>query len=515
MNSRYNLFQRASGTGLALLAAAALVTGAAWHTVDAQTTSKAATVTTPITHAIAGGRDSYADVVGAAAPAVVTIRTQGKARVSPTQFDMPDMQGQDDLLRRFFGDQFGQRGEGQANPFGQRGPRQFVPRQQRGLGSGVIVTTDGYILTNNHVVDGADEIKVEMTDDRSFTAKLVGTDKASDLALLKVNAPDLHPIALGNSETVKVGDVVLAVGNPLGVGQTVTMGIISAKGRSTSVGDGGYEDFLQTDAPINHGNSGGALVNTKGELVGINSQILSESGGNIGIGFAIPVNMAKNVMEQLRTKGKVTRAQLGVTVQGVTSEMAESLGLKQANGAIVSSVAPGSAAERAGVKRGDVIQSFNGVAVHDTNTLRNRVSEAGPGTTSELVVLRDGSEKRLSVKLDEANPEKSARRSDAEPGVEDKAALGVSVAPLTPELAARAKAPKDARGLFVEDVNPDGRAAAAGIQPGDIIQEVNRQAVTSVDDLRSAVKKSGDKPTLLLINRQGNDLFVTVRPFNG
>jgi S1-C subfamily serine protease len=293
------------------------------------------------------------------------------------------------------------------------------------------------------------------------------------------------------------------------------MGIISAKGRSTSVGDGGYEDFLQTDAPINHGNSGGALVNTKGELVGINSQILSESGGNIGIGFAIPVNMAKNVMDQLRARGKVTREQLGVTVQGVTADMAESLGLKQSNGAIVSAVAPGSAAESAGVKRGDVIQSFNGVPVHDTNTLRNRVAEAGPGTTSELVVLRDGSEKRLSVKLDEANPEKSARNSDAEPGVEDKAALGVSVAPMTPELAAKAKAPKDTKGLFVEDVNPDGRAAAAGIQPGDIIQEVNRQAVISIEDLRSALKQSGIKPTLLLISRQGNDLFVTVRPVSG
>jgi serine protease Do len=308
---------------------------------------------------------------------------------------------------------------------------------------------------------------------------------------------------------------VLAVGNPLGVGQTVTMGIISAKGRSTSVGDGGYEDFLQTDAPINHGNSGGALVNTKGELVGINSQILSNSDGNIGIGFAIPVNMAKNVMEQLRTKGKVTRAQLGVTVQGVTSEMAESLGLKQSTGAIVSSVAPGSAAERAGVKRGDVIQSFNGQSVHDTNTLRNRVAESGPGSTAELVVLRDGTEKRLTVKLDEANPEKMARGRDSVPDSDDKTALGVSVAPLTPELAARAKAPKDAKGLFVEDVNPDGRAAAAGIQAGDIIQEVNRQTVNSVDDLRTAMKKSTDKPALMLINRQGNDIFVTVRPSNG
>ena len=258
------------------------------------------------------------------------------------------------------------------------------------------MTTDGYILTNNHVVENADEIKVELTDDRTLTAKLIGTDKASDLALLKINASNLHPIAIGNSENVKVGDVVLAVGNPLGVGQTVTMGIISAKGRSTTAGDGGYEDFLQTDAPINHGNSGGALVNTKGELVGINSQILSSNDGNIGIGFAIPSNMAQNVMEQLRTTGKVTRAQLGVTVQGVTPELAESLGLKQNTGAIVSNVAEGSAAEKAGVKRGDVIQSFNGVSVHDTNSLRNRVADAGPGSSAELVVTRDGSEKHLT-----------------------------------------------------------------------------------------------------------------------
>jgi S1-C subfamily serine protease len=296
------------------------------------------------------------------------------------------------------------------------------------------------------------------------------------------------------------------------------MGIVSAKGRSTSVGDGGYEDFLQTDAPINHGNSGGALVNTKGELVGINSQILSSNDGNIGIGFAIPSNMAKNVMEQLRTKGKVTRSQLGVTVQPVTSDLAESLGLKDAHGVIVSSVTAGSAAERAGVKRGDVIETFNGKPVHDINSLRNRVADAGPGQTAELGIRRDGSEKTLSVKLDEANPDKLARRgsdNDGEPGTDDKTALGVSVAPLTPEVAARARVPEDTKGLLVEDVNPDGRAALAGIQPGDVIQEVNRQTVTSVDDLKSAMKKSADKPTLLLINRQGNDLFVTVRPANG
>jgi serine protease Do len=510
-------------TLLAVLAAGALTTGAAWHGLAADTqkaeTTKAATVSTPIAHSIAGGRDSYADVVGVAAPAVVTIRTEGRASMRPTMFEGSEgrdgqdgQEGQDpeDLLRRFFGDRFG------GDPRGQRMPRQQRAPRQRALGSGVIVTSDGYILTNNHVVDGADEIKVELTDDRTLSAKLVGTDKASDLALLKVTAGDLHPIAIGNSENVKVGDVVLAVGNPLGVGQTVTMGIISAKGRSTTVGDGGYEDFLQTDAPINHGNSGGALVNTKGELVGINSQILSSNDGNIGIGFAIPSNMAQNVMEQLRTKGKVTRAQLGVTVQQVTSDLAESLGLKHAGGAIVSSVTAGSAADKAGIKRGDVIESFNGQQVHDFNTLRNRVAEAGPGSTADVVINRDGSEKHMSVKLDEATASKAARERDNEPGAsDDKTSLGVAVAPLTPELAERAHASKDAHGIIVQDVNPNGRAADAGIRAGDVIQEVNRQPVKSVDDLRAALKKTSDKPTLLLIHRQGSDIFVTVKPSNG
>jgi serine protease Do len=508
-------------TLLAVLAAGALTTGAAWHGLSAADTQKAdtqkaATISTPITHTIAGGRDSYADVVGVAAPAVVTIRTEGKARMRPTGFGQDGQQGQEgqdpeDLLRRFFGDQFG--GGSQR---GQRTPRPQRAPKQRALGSGVIVTSDGYILTNNHVVDGADDIKVELTDDRTLTAKLVGTDKASDLALLKISAGDLHPIAVGNSENVKVGDVVLAVGNPLGIGQTVTMGIISAKGRSTTVGDGDYEDFLQTDAPINHGNSGGALVNTKGELVGINSQILSSNDGNIGIGFAIPSNMAKNVMEQLRTKGKVTRAQLGVTVQPVTSDLAESLGLKHTGGAIVSSVAAGSAAEKAGVKREDVIQAFNGQPIHDFNTLRNRVAEAGPGSSADLTVVRNGAEKHLTVKLDEATASKAAQERDSEPGAsDDKTALGVAVAPLTPELAEKARAPKDAHGLLVEDVNPDGRAASAGIQAGDIIQEVNRQPVKSVDELKAALKKTSDRPTLILISRQGSNLFLTVKPSNG
>ena len=511
-DSRLTINQRAARAGVAGIAALMLIIGAAWHGVaaDQPAAAKLATVTTPITHTIAGGRDSYADIVDVAAPAVVTIRTEGRARRQPTQFDGQD----DDFLRRFFGDQFGQ-GNGPRMPRGPMSPRNF---RQTALGSGVVVTTDGYILTNHHVVDGADDINVEFTDGRSLKAKLVGSDKPSDLAVLKVSGDGnaYRALALGNSEGVKVGDVVLAVGNPLGVGQTVTMGIISAKGRSTSVGDGSYEDFLQTDAPINHGNSGGALINTKGELIGINSQILSESGGNIGIGFAIPVNMAKNVMEQLRTKGKVTRSQLGVTVQNVSPDMAANLGLKQTGGVIISSVSAGSAAERAGLKQGDVIESLNGQKVTDFNTLRNRVADAGPGATAELVIVRDGAEKHVSVKLDEADPGKNARRggeSDS-PG-DDKAALGVSVAPLTPELAQRLGAPKNVDGLLVQDVNPDGRAADAGIQQGDIIQAVNRQPVKTVDELRTAIRKSTDKPALLLINRQGSNLFVTVRPANG
>jgi Do/DeqQ family serine protease len=497
MTTPFNPTQRAARAGLAVIAALVLVSGAVWRGIAAEPrfAAAAATVSTPITHAIAAGRDSYADVVDVVSPAVVTVRAQGRARVSPTQFQqMPD----DDFFGQFFGIP-GQRGP--------RGQRQLPRPRQSALGSGVVVTTDGYISTNTHLVDGADTVNVDFTDGRTLTAKIVGTDKPSDLALLKVTGSSFKAAALGDSDAVRVGDVVLALGNPLNVGQTVTMGIVSAKGRSTTVGDGSYEDFLQTDAPINHGNSGGALVNMKGEVVGINSQIMSNTDANIGIGFAIPANMARHVMEDLRTKGKVTRAQLGVTVQAVTSDLAASLGLKQSGGAIVSSVSDGSAAERAGLKRGDVITSFNGRPVQDTNSLRNRVAEAGPGSTAEVVVIRDGSEKKIAVKLDEANPERTARRNgdgDDERSGDNAAALGISVAPNG-----------RGEGLVVQDVDPEGRAADAGIRPGDVIHEVNRQSVTSVDDLRAAVRKSSDRPALLLIDRNGASIFVTVTPATG
>jgi Do/DeqQ family serine protease len=493
--SKTGLFRPFTRGGLALFSAA-LLTGAAWHGLSASTPAAEAPAISqvaPVTASpvVAGGRTSYADVVKMVTPAVVTIQVEGSAAAAPTGFQ------DEDFFRRFFGD----RDEGVQPPRGFR---------RRGLGSGVVVSPDGYILTNHHVIDGASTIRAEFADGRVLDARQVGSDPPSDLALLKVEATALPAIAFGNSDAVQVGDVVLAVGNPLGVGQTVTMGIISGKGRSTSMGDGSYEDFLQTDAPINQGNSGGALVNLRGELVGINSQILSPSMGNIGIGFAIPVNMARHVMTELREVGRVRRAQLGVTVQPVTADMAESLGLSRAGGAIVSQVAAGSAAERAGVRRGDIIRSLNGQAVTDTNSLRNRVAALAPGSTATLSITRDGTERTVNVALDEAAVSRQARAERGQPGGASTM-LGVSVMPVTPDVASRAGLPRDLRGLLVQGVDPDGRAAGAGIQSGDVIVEANRTPVATIEDLRGVVTNAGSRPVLLLVNRDGQHSYVTVR----
>jgi len=335
---------------------------------------------------------SYADIVSKVAPAVVTIHTTMRVR-QPQQYPFMD----DPFFRQFFGD----RGQ-------QQGP---APRREA-LGSGVIVTQDGYILTNHHVIDGADQIKVDLNDNRSFEAKVVGSDPPSDLAVLKVNATGLPILALGDSDRTRIGDVVLAIGNPLGVGQTVTMGIISAKGRQTGLSNGSFEDFLQTDAPINQGNSGGALVSTNNELIGINSQILSPSGGSIGLGFAIPSNMARTVMEQLVNNGKVRRGQLGITVLKIPSEGASELGVTQGPGVVVYNVLSGSGADRAGLRKGDVITALNGKQVDDPNSFRNLIASTAPGTEVTLTVKRNGSEQQVRATLGEFTPQAEQQRGE-------------------------------------------------------------------------------------------------------
>lgn len=388
-------------------------------------------------------------------------------------------------------------------------------RVEHALGSGVIVNSDGHILTNHHVVDGAEQITVELPNRQTYSAKLVGSDAPSDLAVLKISATDLPTLPLGDSDRVRVGDVCLALGNPLGIGETVTMGIISAKGRATGLSDGSFEDFLQTDAPINEGNSGGALVNTLAELIGINSQILSTSGGNIGIGFAIPSNMAKNVMAQLIRAGRVRRGQLGISIQPVTSDIASSLGMKDVRGVLVSAVAPGSHADHAGIKPGDVIVAMNGHPTNNANELRNLIATAGPGAEVTFTILRNGTEQQVKATLGELTQQQSQKKeqalSEEQSGLEG-GQFGLRVEPLTPEDATQLGLPRDTKGVVVQAVDPTGPAAEAGIQPGDIIMEANRQPVRSIDDLRAALRKSGSRPALLLINRSGQTIYVTVRP---
>jgi len=328
------------------------------------------------------------------APAVITIHSQMRVR-APQQYPFMD----DPFFRQFFGDR------------GQM-PQPPVEQKRFALGSGVIVSPDGYILTNHHVIDGAEQIKVDLNDNRTLDAKVVGSDAPSDLAVLKINASNLPVLSLGDSDRVRVGGVVLALGNPLGIGQTVTMGIISAKGRQTGLSTGSFEDFLQTDAPINQGNSGGALVSTNSELVGINSQILSPSGGSIGIGFAVPSNMARVVMDTLIRSGKVRRGQLGITVQKVNSEIAERLGLQDQKGVAVVQVQSGSAAERAGLRKDDVISAFNGNEVNDPNTFRNQVASAGPGSEVTLTVRRGGREQQIRATLGEFTPQAEPRQEE-------------------------------------------------------------------------------------------------------
>jgi Do/DeqQ family serine protease len=476
--------------------AAGVVTMAAWRAplassiLSASPTASVATVASSVPAAVAGA--SYAPVVERVLPAVVSIRVEKRAAMIPTDQQIPEE------LRRFFGDQLPQA------PRGQRQPR----RVQRGLGSGVITSQDGYILTNNHVVEGVDSVKVELSDNRTFTAKVVGTDPATDLAVVKIDAKSLPTLVFGDSDAVKVGDVALAIGNPLNVGQTVTSGIISAKGRQTPDGSDGYQDFLQTDAAINHGNSGGALVNAGGQLIGINSQILSPSDGNIGLGFAIPSNLAKSVMDQLIANGTVRRAKLGVRVQRITADMAASLGLSSSQGALISEVDAGSPAANAGLKQGDVITHYNGKAVADNNQLRNAVASTAPGTSVPVQILRNGKSETVQATVGELAAAKEP--SDGPSGEHGRGKYGMSVQPLTPDIAEGAGVPRGTQGLIVTDVDPSGIAADSGLQEGDVIEKVNGTAVKTGEDLKSSLDRTDGKPSLLLVHRKDATIFLTL-----
>jgi serine protease Do len=381
-------------------------------------------------------------------------------------------------------------------------PKDF---KQSGVGSGVIVDGEGYILTNNHVIKDADDIKVKLSDKKTYKGKVVGTDPKTDLAVIKISANNLPVMKLGNSDELKVGDKVIAIGNPLGLNQTVTSGIISATGRA-DVGIADYEDFIQTDAPINPGNSGGALVNVKGELIGINTAIFSTSGGYQGIGFAIPSNMAKVVMENLIKHGKVIRGWLGVSIQPITPDLAKELGVKDEKGALVADVMEGSPAEKSRLKRGDVIIELDGKAVTDITSLRNMVAGINPGKEVTIKYLRDGNSKTVKVKIEEL-----PAQTQQQPGKFDNQLNGVSVQNITPDVRKSLDIPQRVKGVIINDV--DANSAAAGIlTQGDIIIEVNRKKIGNIMEYQAIVSRipSGQN-ILLLIYRNGSNLFITLQ----
>ncbi len=383
--------------------------------------------------------------------------------------------------------------------------------KEQSLGSGVIISTDGYIITNNHVVEQADEIRVTLFDKRSFKARLIGADNKTDVAIVKIDAENLFAVQWGDSDKLQVGEFVLAIGNPYGLSHTVTMGIISAVGRA-NVGIADYEDFIQTDAAINPGNSGGPLVNTKGEVIGINTAIFSRSGGYQGIGFAVPSNMARLVMDQLIQKGKVTRGWLGVTIQEITPELSQKFGLKTAKGALIGDVAKGSPAEKAGLKRGDIILEFNGKKVDDVGNLRNMVAQSKVGAQIPLVIMRSGKEFSLKVTTTELPKDSTEAAPDTPEDSSFEGLAGLNVIELTREISRQLGLPRDEKGVVVVRVDPGSSIEDAGMRKGDVIQEIDRKKIAGLDDYTRAVAgvHSGDT-VLMFVNRGGKKFYATVR----
>ena len=437
---------------------------------------------------------AFSSVVKGVRPAVVHISVESTVNAGQNMeqfFNHP-------FFERFFGPEF-------QHPDSQ--PRK---RQQYGAGSGFIISKDGHILTNNHVVENAEKITVTLSDNQKVDAELIGTDPQSDVALIKINVSDPLPtIPLGDSEALEVGEWVIAIGNPFGLNQTVTVGIVSAKGRSR-VGINEYENFIQTDAAINPGNSGGPLLNIYGEVVGINSALYSRTGGYMGIGFAIPINMVKSIEDQLQKHGKVTRGWLGVAIQDVDENLAESFGLEKAEGILVSETQSDSPADKAGIKQGDVLLSLNDISLKDVADLRNRVALTIPGTEVTINLIRDGKPLDLDVKIGEqpADFGKVAQQKTTNNSLGD---FGLTVQDLTKDLAEQLGY-EDREGVIVSEVSPGSSAEQSGLKTGMLIEEVNKLRITSVADLQQALGQSADTARVLLRVRSGNfSQYVVLR----
>ena len=452
----------------------------------------------------------FPEIAKAVRPAVVNI-TPSKTLVREQREPKGrEGRGPMDQMEEFFGFDFPR----QFGPKRHGGPSDRDPSERGphrgGMGSGVIISDDGYVITNNHVVEGAKEVQVTLPDKREFTGKIVGTDPKTDLAVVKIDAKNLPFVPWGDSARLQVGEYVLAVGNPFGLNSTVTLGIVSALGRGR-MGITQYEDFIQTDAAINPGNSGGALVNTKGELIGINTAIFSQTGGYQGVGFAVPTSMAKPVFESLMKNGKVVRGYMGVAIQDLSPDLAKSFGLKQANGALISDVTADGPADEAGIKQGDVVLEYQGERVEDPAALQRMVTRTAVGTKATVKVLRDGHEKELTLKI--AEQPDTIKTAKADTTADESVALaGIEVQAIDKKSARELGLSEKVRGVIVTNIDPDSPASDSGLREGDVIQEINRHEIKSVKDfekIATGLKK--DQPALLLINRRGASLFLTVK----
>jgi serine protease Do len=499
------LVRQTNGIAIAVAALSALLIWGGQSLSSSHASSPAASTPTPVALTMSTTpSNGFTEVAKAVTPAVVNITTVTVEKVS-------DSRGVPDELRERMEEFFG----GSGAPFGPRGFRgpqgPGEPREHRGggQGSGVIVSPDGYILTNNHVIDGARTVNITLPDKREFSGKIVGADPKTDLAVVKIAGQNLPTVSWGDATKLQVGEYVLAVGNPFGLNSTVTLGIVSALGRG-HMGITQYEDFIQTDAAINPGNSGGALVNTKGELVGINTAIFSQTGGYQGVGFAVPTSMGKSIYESLLKNGKVVRGFLGVSIQDLNQDLAKSFGIKDAKGALVSDVRDDSPAGQASLKQGDIITTYQGSPVEDAVALQRQVTKTAVGTRVTIRVVRDGHEKDFTVKIGE-QPE-TTKIAKAETDESDYAFAGVAVQDLDRDTAKELGVKGKAQGVVVTAVEPDSGAEKAGVMRGDVIREINRQPVKSVKDFEkvSSGLKKGEN-VLILIDRRGNALFLSAK----